>query len=81
MSHRLEKKLNPDFPLEPSFPRRRESSKKNSPRSGQRTKVDPLRRRFSMNWIPAFTGMTAFFSNGKSRLKAIWQEYLFTNSR
>jgi hypothetical protein len=52
--------FNPDFPLEPSFPRRRESSKKNSPRSGQGTKVDMLRRRFSMNWIPAFAGMTAF---------------------
>jgi hypothetical protein len=54
-------RLNPDFPIKPSFPRRRESSKKNSPRSGQSTKVDLLRRRFSMNWIPAFAGMTAFF--------------------
>jgi hypothetical protein len=41
------------------IPRRRESSKKNSPRSGQSTKVDLLRRHFSINWIPAFAGMTA----------------------
>jgi hypothetical protein len=60
--------INPDFPLDPSFPRRRESSKKNSARSGQSPEVDLLRRSFSMNWIPACAGMTDFRSNGKSRI-------------
>jgi hypothetical protein len=31
-----------DNSLDPSFPRRRESSKKNSPRSGQSLDIDPL---------------------------------------
>ena len=57
----------PGFPISPSFPRRRESSKKNNPRSGQSPEVDLLRRCFSMSWMPACAGMTAFFSNGKSR--------------
>jgi hypothetical protein len=58
--------FNPNFPLDPSFPRRRESSKKNNPRSGQSPEVDLLCRGFSMNWIPAFAGMTKFRANGKS---------------
>jgi hypothetical protein len=40
-------------PLAPSFPRRRESSKKNNPRSGQSLGIDPLCGDFSINWIPA----------------------------
>jgi hypothetical protein len=38
--------------LEPSFPRRRESSKKNNPSSGQNPEVDLLRRSFFMTGFP-----------------------------
>jgi hypothetical protein len=45
-----------DFPLVPSFPRRRESSQKNFPRSGQNYDFDLLCRRFLIIWIPAYAG-------------------------
>jgi hypothetical protein len=75
--------LTPANPLAPSFPQRRESSRTNTPRSGQNLDAVPLRGRFStfdkkppnpvnpdsINWIPAFAGMTQFFTNGLSGLK------------
>jgi len=60
--------INPDFSFVPSSPRRRGSSKKITPRSGQRF-IDLLRRCFLINWIPAFAGMTgftAFLANAKT---------------
>ncbi|MDX8398750.1 MAG: hypothetical protein R8K20_00700 [Gallionellaceae bacterium] len=53
--------LNTDNSLAPSassFPRKRESSQENIPRSGQGVSVDPLRGEFLICWIPAFAGMT-----------------------
>jgi hypothetical protein len=44
-----------------SFPRRRESSKSTTPRSGQNLVVVPLRGNYLINWIPAFAGMTGFY--------------------
>jgi len=41
-----------------SFPRRRESSKTNTPRSGQNLNVVPLCGDYLINWIPACAGMT-----------------------
>jgi hypothetical protein len=61
--------FNPDFPFDPSSSRRRGSSKKNTPRSGQNVDFDLLCREFLINWIPACAGMTKFRANGKSRLK------------
>jgi hypothetical protein len=52
-----------DYPLAPSFPRRRESSIKKRPRSGQNRCYVPLRGDYSIIWIPAFAGMTRFFAN------------------
>ncbi len=37
--------MNPNYPLAPSFPRRRESSKTCIPRSGQKLNVVPLVKR------------------------------------
>ncbi len=48
----------PNNPLALSFPRRRESSKINSPRSGQNLDIDPLRGDSSIDWIPTCAGMT-----------------------
>ena len=42
----------------PSFPRRRESSKTMSPRSGQCQSVVLLREACPIDWIPACAGMT-----------------------
>ncbi len=42
-----------------SFPRRRESSGINNPRSGQSQDIVPLRGADLKGWIPAFAGMTA----------------------
>ncbi len=56
------------FSFKPSFPRRREYSKKNNPRSGQRHNIDLLRGDYSIIWIPACAGMTAFFSYAKIQL-------------
>jgi hypothetical protein len=50
------------------IPRRRESSTTNIPRSGQSHIVVPLRGDYSIIWIPAYAGMTAFLSIGKSGL-------------
>jgi hypothetical protein len=61
--------LTPDFPLDPSSSRRRGSSKKNTPRSGQNLDFDLLCRKYLINWIPACAGMTKFRAHGKSRLK------------
>jgi len=55
--------LNPDCPLDPSFPRKRESSEINTRRSGQNLDVDPLRGNFSIIWIPACAGMTDLMDN------------------
>ena len=52
--------MNPDNPLAPSFPRRRESSKTNTPHSGQNLSVGPPRGDYSIIWIPACAGMTNF---------------------
>ena len=49
----------------PSFPRRRESSENNNPQIGRNPIVGPLRGNFSINWIPAFAGMTHWLSMGK----------------
>jgi hypothetical protein len=69
--------FNPDFPLDPSSSRRRGSSKKNTPRSGQNLDFDLLCREFLINWIPACAGMTKFRANGKSRFKAVtYAKYL-----
>ena len=57
--------INPDNPLGSSFPRRRESSKINSPRSGQNLDIGPLRGDCSTNWIPACAGMTSSEANGQ----------------
>jgi hypothetical protein len=65
----LAQAINPDFPLDPSSSRRRGSSKKNTPRSGQNLDFDLLCREFLINWIPACAGMTKFRANGKSRIK------------
>jgi zinc protease len=46
--------------FKPSFPRRRESSETNTPRSGLNPNVVPLRGSLLINWIPACAGMTAF---------------------
>jgi hypothetical protein len=43
----------------PSFPRKRESSKiKNFSEADKKQCSDPLREAYSINWIPAFAGMT-----------------------
>jgi hypothetical protein len=55
--------------LAPSFPRRRESSETNTPRSGQILSIDPLRGDIPLDWIPACAGMTNLGSNGQSGLK------------
>jgi hypothetical protein len=47
----------------PSFPRRRESSRKNIPRSGHNLGVDLLRRILLSDWIPACAGMTGLRVN------------------
>jgi hypothetical protein len=57
-----------NYPLALSFPRRRESSNNNSPRSGQNLIVVPLRGNFSIDWIPACAGMTHWFSIKKSEV-------------
>jgi len=41
-----------------SFPRRRESSYSNAPSSGQSRNVAALRAIYSIDWIPAYAGMT-----------------------
>ncbi len=41
---------------------------KDTLRSGQKLNVNSLRRDFSINWIPAFAGMTGFRANGQSGL-------------
>jgi hypothetical protein len=73
----LEKKYdahtNPENPLEPSFPRKRESSKTNSPRSGQSFDIGPLRRDFLINWIPAYAGMTSSEANGLFGFKTVFE--------
>jgi CheY-like chemotaxis protein/anti-sigma regulatory factor (Ser/Thr protein kinase) len=55
-----EAELNPDSLLLSSFPRRRESSKINTPHRGQNLEVDPLRGGASSNLIPACAGTTIF---------------------
>jgi hypothetical protein len=62
--------VNPYFPLGPSFPSRRESCRKNTPRSGQAGKLtcfavvfDELVSRLRVNDV--------FCSIGKSRLKQL----------
>ncbi len=76
--------MNPDNPLAPSFPRRRESSNKNSPQCGQNLDDELLRgdccelgkrpsipaNLGSTNWIPAYAGMTSFGVNGLVGLKS-----------
>jgi len=58
----------------PSFPRRRESSKKITLRSGQQPDIEPLRGDFFINWIPACAGMTvAIESLCAFTSTAIWQ--------
>jgi signal transduction histidine kinase len=52
--------INPDGPLLPSFPCRRESGKINTPPSGQNLEIDPLCGDSSINWIPACEGTTIF---------------------
>jgi hypothetical protein len=69
--------MNPDNPLEPSFPRRRESSENRTPRSGQHLNVDPLRGSSSINWIPACAGMTGFRPNGLSGMNGVYSCQLF----
>jgi peptide/nickel transport system permease protein len=49
-----------------SFPRRREASQSNDPRSGQDL-VEPLRGTFFNRWIPAFAGIT----NSKARRSVV----------
>jgi len=63
------KRFNPDNPLAPSFPRRRESSGLCTPQSGQNPDIDPLRGDFFNNWISACAGMTGLGSNEQSRFK------------
>ncbi len=41
-----------------SFPRKRESSSNDIPRSGQYLGFVPLRGDYSIEWIPACAGMT-----------------------
>ena len=65
--------MNPDYSLDPSFPRRRESSNKNSPRGGQKSDIAPLRADLSTNWIPACAGMTSSGPDGQSGLTGILQ--------
>ena len=55
--------MNPDNPLAPPSPRRREPSEIYTPQSGQNFDIDPLRGDFLNNWIPACAGMTRFRSN------------------
>lgn len=83
--------MNPDNSFEPSFPRRRKSSENHAPRSGQHLNVDPLRGDFcelgkmppipanpnSINWIPAYAGMTGFRSNGLSGMNGVYNCQLF----
>jgi hypothetical protein len=69
--------FNPDFPLDPSSSRRRGSSKKNTPRSGQNLDFDLLCREFLINWIPACAGMTKFRANGKSRFNTFNFLFIF----
>ncbi len=57
--------------LPPSFPRTRESSKTNNPRSGQ-NHAAPLRGNVLFNWIPAFAGMTKPTVSLLLIMPAIW---------
>jgi hypothetical protein len=43
------------------IPRRRESSRTNTPRSGQKSNVGSLLENLLINWIPACAGMTGFW--------------------
>ena len=52
-----------NYPLAPSFRRRRESSETNTPQSGQNLGFVSLREDYSSNWIPACAGMTLFRFN------------------
>jgi hypothetical protein len=58
--------FNPKNPLASSFPRKRESSKKKHSAKRTRTRFCPASRVYSINWIPAFAGMTMFGANGLS---------------
>jgi hypothetical protein len=81
--------FNSDSSLEPSFPRKRESSKENIPRSGQDHGFVPLRGAYLINWIPAFAGMTMFMANGffgfkrekTWRINAVWGRRLTDSLR
>ena len=63
-------KFNQENSLAPSFPRRRESSEINTPRSGQKVGVAPPRGNLLINWIPAYAGMTGLWANGQNRFNA-----------
>ena len=56
--------FNPNNPLRPSFPRKRESSHKNRLRSGQHFGIGPLHGDFLINWIPTFARTTNLKTNG-----------------
>lgn len=58
MSMTIEVFFNLDYPLSRHTGEGRYPAKKNSPRSGQNLGTDPLRRTYSIDWIPAFAGMT-----------------------
>ena len=69
LGFQLSEEFNPNNPSAPSFPRRRETSNRYTPRSGQNLDIVPLRGKSSINWIPAFAGMTNCRSIGQSGFK------------
>ncbi len=52
--------MSPNNPLAPSFPRRRESSNKTFREADKTGLLSHFTEPISINWIPAFAGMTGF---------------------